>query len=55
MAPLDLGEPPVCSDGRRARSMLEVYMEDGVLVKDLPGVDDIRDYVLRQLEELGLR
>ena len=55
MAPLEPGEPPTCRDGRKARPMLEVYMEDGVLVKDLPGVDDIRDYVLRQLEELGLK
>ncbi len=54
LAPLEGSEPPECSGGGRARPMLEVYMEDGVLVKDLPGVEEIRDYVLRQLEELGL-
>jgi nicotinate phosphoribosyltransferase len=54
VVPLDSQEPPRCSDGSKPRPMLELYMDDGRLVRDLPSLDEIRSYVLSQLEELGL-
>ncbi len=42
-------EPPLCSDGSKARPMLELYMSKGKIVKDLPTPKEIRNYVLDQL------
>jgi len=47
-------EPPECPGGGRARPMLEKYLEDGKLMRELPSVTEIREYVLRQLKELGV-
>jgi len=44
-----------CRDGREAKPMLQKYIDNGVLVKDLPRVEDIRKYVLSQLEEVMKR
>ena len=56
LAPLEGGGEQVkCSGGGRPKPMLKLYMDDGRLVEELPGLDEIRAYVLSQLEELGLR
>ncbi len=47
-------EPPRCRNGGEPRAMLVKYMEAGRLVRPLPRVEEIRSYVLSQLEELGL-
>ncbi len=44
--------PPKCSDGSRPVPLLKKYMEQGKVIVDLPSVDEIRRYVLKQLEEL---
>ncbi|MDM7274832.1 MAG: nicotinate phosphoribosyltransferase [Thermoprotei archaeon] len=54
LKPLDDKSPTYCSDGSRAEPLLVKYMEDGVLVRDLPSLDDIRGYVLEQLKEVSL-
>ena len=49
------GETPshVCSDGSEPRPLLEKVMEKGRIVTELPSVEDMREYVLSQLEELS--
>ncbi len=44
--------PPKCSDGSQPIPLLKKYMEQGKVIVDLPSVDEIRRYVLKQLEEL---
>ena len=45
-------QPPDCGEGD-AEPMLMKYLEDGKLVRDLPSVSEIREYVLDQLRALG--
>ena len=45
-------EPPECPDGRKPIPLLQKYMENGKIVKELPTIDEIRRYVLEQLSEL---
>ncbi len=47
-------EAPRCPDGTTAKPMLVKYMENGELVRELPSVNEIRNYVLEQLKEAGL-
>jgi nicotinate phosphoribosyltransferase len=47
-------EAPRCPDGATAKPMLVKYMENGELVRELPSVNEIRNYVLEQLKEAGL-
>lgn len=44
-------EPPVCEDGSRGRPLVKKYLDHGELVEDLPSEDEIRRYVLEQLEK----
>ncbi|MET1128100.1 MAG: nicotinate phosphoribosyltransferase [Thermoproteota archaeon] len=48
------GEAPEtkCSDGSDPKPLLELYLRDGKLVKDLPSVEKIRMYVIEQLKSL---
>lgn len=46
-------EPPECSDGSKAKPLLKKYMENGEIIEDLPSVEEIRKYVLEQLEEVS--
>ncbi|GAB6148288.1 nicotinate phosphoribosyltransferase [Stetteria hydrogenophila] len=46
-------EAPKCPGGE-ARPMLVKYLDRGVLVRELPGVVEIRRYVLEQLREAGV-
>lgn len=43
-----------CPNGGEARPLLEKVMEGGRLTKDLPSVEEIREYVLEQLRGMGL-
>jgi nicotinate phosphoribosyltransferase len=43
-----------CPGGGEAKPLLEKVMEDGLLTKDLPSVEEIRRYVLEQLKNMGL-
>ncbi|NPA23035.1 MAG: nicotinate phosphoribosyltransferase [Crenarchaeota archaeon] len=43
-----------CRDGREPVPLLEKYVEDGKLVRDLPSDDDVRRYVLEQLKNVDL-
>ena len=54
LKPFDDKSPVYCRDGSRAEPLLVKYMENGVLVRDLPSLDDIRGYVLDQLREVSL-
>jgi nicotinate phosphoribosyltransferase len=47
------GETPSCGGGR-GEPMLVKYLESGRLVRRLPGVEEIRGYVLSQLRSAGL-
>ena len=49
-----LDEPPACPDGSEPRMLLRKYMEGGRIVEDLPGVEEIRRYVLSQLEDVDV-
>lgn len=44
--------PEGCDNPER---LLVKYLDSGSLIAELPSVDEIRSYVLRQLEELGLQ
>ncbi len=44
--------PPKCSDGSKPMPLLKKYMEQGEIIVELPSVDEIRRYVLEQLEEI---
>ncbi|MET1101964.1 MAG: nicotinate phosphoribosyltransferase [Pyrodictiaceae archaeon] len=44
--------PPICRDGSRARPMLEKYIEEGRIVRSLPGLKEIREFVFSQLKEI---
>ncbi len=48
------GVEPVhkCGDGSKPKPLLEKIMEKGVVIKELPSIDEIRSYVLSQLSEL---
>lgn len=48
------GKEVVCSDGSKAKAVLQQYMNHGKLVAPLPSPTEIRDYVLRQLREVEL-
>lgn len=43
-----------CEDGSEPEPLLKKYVEDGKLVQDLPSEDEIRNYVLRQLEKVEI-
>lgn len=45
-------EPPMCNDGSKASPMLELYMDEGKIVRSLPSPGEIRKYVLSQLSRL---
>lgn len=48
-------ENPECSEcGGETNPALELLIEEGELVKELPSADEIRDYVLEQLENFDL-
>ncbi len=48
------GAEPSCSEGcGEPEPLLKLYMEGGRIVEDLPGVEEIRRYVLSQLAGLG--
>ncbi len=46
--------PQPCSNGSEPTPLLVKYLDNGKLVRELPGLDDVRSYVLSQLKELGL-
>ncbi len=46
--------PPRCPDGSEAKPLMRKYMEDGKIVERIPDEDEIRQYVLRQLEKAEL-
>ncbi len=46
-------QPPSCKDGKLAKPMLNLVMENGTLKVNLPDPKEIRSYVLSQLKELG--
>ena len=41
-----------CRDGSEPKPLLDKVMEKGVITKELPSIDEIRSYVLSQLDEL---
>ena len=45
-------EPPTCGEGSKAEPLLVKYMENGRLIRELPSLDEIRQYVLEQLKHL---
>ncbi len=45
-------KPPACPEGREPVPLLIKYMENGKIVQKLPGIEEIRRYVLEQLEEV---
>ena len=45
-------EPPRCDDGREANPLLVKYIENGRLIRELPSLEEIRSYVLEQLEHV---
>jgi len=47
-------EAPACKDGSKAKPMLEQYMVNGEIVRDLPSPREIRKYVLEQLEKVEI-
>ncbi len=44
--------PPKCSDGSKPIPLLKKYVEQGKVIVELPSIDEIRRYVLEQLEEV---
>ncbi len=48
-------EPPKCEDGKPAEEILVKYIENGRLVRDLPSIEEIRNYVLEQLKHVDVR
>ncbi|MGC8610338.1 MAG: nicotinate phosphoribosyltransferase [Thermoplasmata archaeon] len=48
-------KPPKCKYcGREMKNVLEKYIENGNVVKDIPDVDNIRENVLKSLEKLEI-
>jgi nicotinate phosphoribosyltransferase len=47
-------EPPTCQDGSKPSPLMEKYIEEGSLIKDLPSLDEIRRYVLDQIKNLDV-
>jgi len=46
-------EPPICSKcGSLMKPLMEKFIEGGKLIKKLPGINDIREYVLNQIFKL---
>jgi len=45
-------EPPTCPDGSKPIPLLTKFLENGKLVRPLPTVDEIRRYVIEQLNEV---
>jgi nicotinate phosphoribosyltransferase len=45
---------PRCPDGSTARPLMRKYMEGGKIVESMPDEDEIRQYVLKQLEKVEL-
>ncbi|MEM1686314.1 MAG: nicotinate phosphoribosyltransferase [Acidilobaceae archaeon] len=54
LRPFDDNRTVICRDGSVARPLLVKYMENGELVRDLPSLDEIRSYVLEQLQQVKL-
>lgn len=48
------GSKPECPGGGEPKPMLSKVMESGKITKPLPGLDEIRGYVLSQLRDMGL-
>lgn len=46
--------PPRCPDGSEARPLMRKYLENGKIVERMPSEDEIRQYVLSQLESAEL-
>ena len=46
--------PQYCKDGSQAKPLLVKYLENGELVRELPSLDEIRSYVLEQINNLKL-
>ncbi len=47
-------EPPICEDGKKPEELLVKYIENGKIVKPLPGLEEIRAYVLDQLKHVEI-
>jgi len=45
-------EPPVCPEGSKPKELLIKFLENGKLIRPLPTINEIRNYVLEQLEEI---
>ncbi|UXD21485.1 nicotinate phosphoribosyltransferase [Ignicoccus pacificus DSM 13166] len=45
-------EPPKCRDGTKPKAMLRKVMENGRLLIEPPSIEEIRKYVLEQLNEI---
>jgi nicotinate phosphoribosyltransferase len=43
----------MCSNGKPPKPLLQLYIEKGKLVKELPSLEQIRSYVLSQLKEIS--
>ncbi len=54
IVPFDNKTPQYCKDGSQARPLLVKYLENGELIRELPSLDEIRNYVLEQLKEVKL-
>ena len=52
VTPWSQNKPPLCSNGSPAKLLMKKYIENGRIVEKLPGVDEIRSYVLEQLKSL---
>lgn len=53
ITPWEHESEPICRDGSKARLLMKKYMEKGRIVTKLPKLEEIRDYVLKQLKELS--
>ena len=45
-------EPPICSEGSKPKQLLIKFLENGKLIRPLPTINEIRNYVLEQLNEI---
>lgn len=49
-----MGEkPPPCSNGKEPQKLTRLYIREGKLIEELPSIDEIRRYVLSQLDEIA--
>lgn len=47
-------DPGTCEDGSKPEKLLVKYIENGRLVRELPSLEEIRSYVLSQLEHASI-